>query len=719
MSILGVGASALNLAQIGLTTTGHNIANAATPGYTRQLVVSASAGGQDTGFGFVGRGVEVGSVSRVYSQFLTDQVRTAQTSESQFSTYKAQISQLDNLVADPAAGISPVLQEFFSGVQGVANDANSAASRQVLLSSGNSLVSRFQSISQQMEDKRVDVNGQIAGAVTDINLQATTIANLNDQIARVQGGSGKPANDLLDMRDQAVSELSKQIKVSVVQQGSDYNVYMGDGQALVVGTKVAPLLAVPSKTDPGRTEVGYRTSTGSNTIINESALAGGVLGGLLQYRATTLDPATNELGRVAISLGTQFNAQHALGITQTGAAGGNFFTVPGPAVQASSSNTGTAQASATIVDATQLTTSDYRVKYLDSTPPSYSITRLSDGKTTTFDAADGKTATVDGVTFGVAGTAKSGDEFLVQPTVNGARAIGMAITNTLDIAAAAAVATSSAGSANGGTASISAPMINSTTLLNSPVTLTYSPGTGTLSGFPAGMPVTVTNAAGSITYAAGQPVPYDSNETVTFGGISASIDDVNAPPSPKFPVSAPLPVTLTYSASQKTFSGVPKPLVVTVTTDKGSTVYAPGVPIPYSVGSTISFGGISTTITGSPNDGDSFTLGKNTTGVGDNRNALLLGKLQTANTIDGTTNFQGAYSKMVSAIGSKAHEIDVLGTAASAQLEQSNANQQSLSGVNLDEEAATLLRYQQAYQAAGKLIQTGKTLFETLLSLGG
>ena len=177
---------------------------------------------------------------------------------------------------------------------------------------------------------------------------------------------------------------------------------------------------------------------------------------------------------------------------------------------------------------------------------------------------------------------------------------------------------------------------------------------------------------------------------------------------------------MTYNAASKTFSGFPIPLSITVTANGTSTVYPPGTAVPFTPGATFAFGGVSVAISGAPADGDTFKVTGNATGFGDNRNALLLGKLQSANTLDGgTTNFQGAYSQLVSNVGSKAHEIQATSAAADSLLAQSVASQQSESGVNLDEEAANLLRYQQAYQAAGKLIQTASTLFGVLLSLGG
>jgi len=133
----------------------------------------------------------------------------------------------------------------------------------------------------------------------------------------------------------------------------------------------------------------------------------------------------------------------------------------------------------------------------------------------------------------------------------------------------------------------------------------------------------------------------------------------------------------------------------------------------------VSYNGWTVELGGVPAAGDEFKIGPNTDGVGDNRNAVLLGALQTANTIgNGTTSYSGAYTQLVSLVGNKTRELEVISAAEGRYLEQAQAAHQAESGVNLDEEAANLLQYQQAYQAAAKIMQTASQLFEILLTLG-
>ena len=649
-NILGVGQSALAAAMAGITTTGHNIANANTPGYSRQQVIQATAGGQNLGYGFVGTGTEVADVRRVFDQFLNTQVLSAQTTSSQLDTYSTQIGRINNLLADSTSGLSPALQDFFAGVQDLASNPSSTASRQSALSAAQTLAGRFQSMDGQFNEMRQGVNSAITASIGTINSYAQQIAKLNDAIVTAQSGSdAHPANDLLDQRDQLVNELSKQVKVTVVKQDASYSVFIGNGQPMVVGNQAFTLTPMAAPTDLGRIEVGY-VANGKTTMLAENGLPGGTLGGLMDYRTNTLDAAQNSLGRVATGLAATFNAQHELGQDQNGALGDRFFNVASPLVNPSTANAGTANVTASISDAGALTTSDYRLQVLTAPvagPPAvagaYRVTRLSDG--TKFDTA--LPQTIDGVDFNIsAGTQVAGDEFLVKPTVNGASGIGVAITDVAKIAAAAPIRTSAP-----------APTV------------------------PPAPPAPVNTGTGKI-----------------------SAGTVNTPPPPN--ANLQQPVTITFTSA--------------TTFDVTGTGILAGTGIAYTPGASISYNGWTAQITGAPASGDTFAVGPNTGGVGDNRNALLLASLQTANTLaNGTASYQSAYGQLVNTIGNKAHELDVTSSAESALLSQAVQAQQSESGVNLDEEATNLLRYQQAYQAAGKVMQTASTLFNVLLTLGG
>ncbi|MBL8481593.1 MAG: flagellar hook-associated protein FlgK [Rhodocyclaceae bacterium] len=649
-SLTSIGISGLNAAQIGLTTTSHNITNASTPGFSRQHILQATQNPQFTGSGFIGQGTQISTISRAYSQFLGAQLLNAQTRANELDAYSTQIKQLDDLLADPTAGLSPALQDFYNALQSVANDPTSIPARQSAISSAQSLAGRFNSIDDRINEIRGGINGQIASSVTAINGFATSIAELNQRIALAQAAGNQPANDLLDQRDQLIGQLNGQLRVTTLSQDDGaINVFVGNGQPLVVGNSAFRLGATPSPDDASRTEVTYQAPGGTSLRLREDTLSGGTLGGLLAFRAQTLDPAQNALGRVAVGLSDAINDQQALGQDLTGALGGNFFAAPSAQALPGAANDAVAAAtlSVTLTNPAELTTSDYNLSYDGS---NYTLLRLADnqswsaaslanlpppGNPQGFTLADSATPPATGM--------QAGDSFTIYPTRNGAHNIAVALTDPRAIAAAQPMRTTAA-TGNAGTAAIDAGRVTST----------------------AGLPLAASPG----------------------GDITLTYDAVNL----VFNVSGGPGGTLAYDPA----------------TDAGGKTFSFASP-----------GGFTFRINGAPVNGDRFTISANPQGVGDNRNMLRMQQTQTANLLVGnTTSLQGAYAQMVSDVGNKAHEIDATNASQQTLVTQVESQRDSFSGVNLDEEAANLLRYQQAYQASGKMIEIASKLFDTLLALG-
>lgn len=636
-SVFNIGVSGLAAAQAGLLTTGHNISNASTPGFNRQQIVQSTNTPQFTGAGYFGQGTNVTTVQRVYNQFLASQTLSAQTRLSELNAYADQIRQVDGLLADPSAGLSTALNDFFRGVHEVAANPASIPARQSMLSMAQALVGRFQSVDGRLNEIRDGVDTQLASTVADINSYTTQIAALNQRIILAQAaGPGQPANDLLDQRDQLIAQLNQQVRVTTLTESDgSLSVFVGNGQAVVVGAQSYGLATMQSGEDASRMTVGITLASGGTAALPEAMLTGGTLGGLLAFRRESLDTAQNALGRIALGLAETFNAQHRLGQDLTGALGGNFFTAPAPQVITPNNppNGGTAAIGVAVASAANLTTSDYRLTANGG--GNYTLVRLSDS--TTVFSATALPQTVDGLTISLAsGAANAGDSFLIQPTRAAAHDIAVALTDARSIAAAAPIRTA-ASNGNSGTGAISAGSVNA-------------------------------------------PPPVNANLTQT--------------------------VTITFNNPPTTFD--------VVGTGTGNPA-----GVAYTAGGSISYNGWTVEIGGTPAAGDVFTISANSAGVSDNRNALLLAGLQTGKTLaGGTASYQSAYAQIVSDVGNKTREIQVTATAQESVVKQAEEAQQSLSGVNLDEEAANLLRYQQAYQASGKMIEIADKLFNTLLELG-
>jgi len=650
-SLFFTGLSGLSVARSALMTTANNTANVYTDGYSRQVAQVSTNGAVSSGSGYIGSGARVTTVTRSYDRYLTAQLASAQSNSAALGAYSTQIDRIDSLLADTTSGLSPLMQSFFTAVQGVANTPADSAARQQLISSAQSLSNKFRSTDQYLSDLNDSVNEQISGGVEQVNTYASKIAGLNQQISMMTAmAGGQPPNDLLDQRDQLVSELSQIVDVKVLQQDNGkYNVFIGTGQSLVVGDQAAKMQAVPSAADPTRTAVALVGISGNVTELKDSAITGGTLGGLMAFRTQTLIPTQNAIGRLSLTIADAFNAQHNLGVDLNGALGGDFFGNTGPGIFSNARNNGDMVLTGSVSDAGQLTTSDYSVQVKDAGGGalSYTVTRLSDNSSV--GSFTGMPITFDGVTLDVAsGAAQNGDTFLVQPTRYGARDMDVLVKDPAKVAAASPIVTGTA-AANQGSGAISAATVDAdylATPLGANVTLSYDAASGELSGFPAGSPVRVTLPDGS---------------TATYAG---------------------------------------------------------GTPVPFTAGAQVSFGGISVTLSGAPADGDTFSIDRNAGGVSDGSNALALGALQRKAIVGGgATTFGGAYSQLVSEVGNRAMEINVALTTQESVTGQIKASQQSISGVNQDEETANLLMYQQMYQANAKVIQTASTIFDAILGI--
>ena len=709
MAIFGIGVSALNAAQAGLATTTNNIANASTPGYSRQQILQAQILPQKTGSGYLGQGVNVTSVQRQYDQFLSAQVLAAQTQSSNLNTQLGLSQQVTNLLGDASGGLTPTLQDFFSAVNGVANAPQSIPSRQAMIGSAQTLVNRFQSLSQNLNQIRDGLNGQISNSVTSINSYAQQIASLNDQIVQAQANDpNQPPNALLDQRDQLVNQLSQEIRVSTIKQSDGaMNVFIGNGQSLVIGSLTMPLQAVTSLTDPTAQEVAYFTN-GTLTRIPQNLLQGGNLGAYIDFRQTVLDPAVNALGRIAMGFADTFNQQQQKGIDLNGVLGTSMFTSAVPRVAASSANVGNSVLTATVNSTSTLTAHDYTVQYdgtnynvLDTSTNSV-IQTITPAQIT---APGGQAVAGTGITLQLTvGTLPNfaGDSYLVRPTADGASSITLSFTDPTRIAAASPVV-SNAPIANLGTGTIASASVTGGLPLNAnlqqPVTITFNNPPTTYSvtgvGIPA-LPASYTYIPGGVSL---------SNATIA-GGTTVTVAST---------------ANLAVGAAISGGGFPPGTTVASITNGTTFVASLPAVPAASTaqslqVGNT--FNGWVAQISGAPAAGDTFTVTQSTSATADGSNVLQMAALQTANTLaNSTTSYQGAYAQLISQVGTQTRELDVTSKAQASLLDQMTRSQQAVSGVNLDEEATNLLRYQQAYQAAAKAMQIANTLFDTILSL--
>jgi flagellar hook-associated protein 1 FlgK len=488
MNLANLGKAGLLVAQNRLQTAGHNINNAATPGYNRQSVLVQTAGATATSAGWIGRGVVAVSVQRSYDNFLYQQLSDSQTKSAALTSYGDQISQINNLVADRTVGISPAIQKFFDSLDAVASSPADVAARQDLIGQANSLASQVRDANAFLDSQRQNINTQITTTVSQINSYLTRIQDLNKQITVAKASTpNQPPNDLLDQRDQLVSELGQLVNVKVYNQDDQVSITVGNGQTVLGGNTVYPLQAQPSAADPSRLSISYTTTDANGqpkaVEMSDSMITGGQLGGLLTFRSDALDSVQNDLGRVALGISVAINDQHVQGYDMAAAPGTDLFSVGTPKVIDNAGNSATAGAPAasyTPGQLSQITSQDYRLQYAGPGATDYTVTRLPDGTAVSV-AVSGTTLSFDGVTLDTAGMAPAaGDSWLVQPTRDAAAGMNVLISEPDKIAAAGETAAGSgvgAGSANGDNALALAALRTSKVLANGSMGMNeaYSP----------------------------------------------------------------------------------------------------------------------------------------------------------------------------------------------------------------------------------------------------
>lgn len=434
--IFSIGNSALAAAYTALRTAGNNIANVNTPGYTRQTVVLTPQVGSFLGGSFVGQGVLVADVRRTYSEFLTSQGHQTTAASAQADTRATQLGQLAALFNNPTTGIGSAIDRFFSAVQDLTQRPGDAAVRQQMVSAGTLLAQRFNDVGTRLQDMRTGTDRQLRLEADVVNRAAQEIAALNDKIALARGSGGQP-NDLLDKRDAAIRKLNESIKVNgIAQDDGSVNLFLGNGQPLVVGAQANTFGIRNDPQDPQKLQIGVTPPGGSFLVVEADSVGGGRIGGLIQFRSEDIPDVENQLGRLVFALASEFNTQHRLGNDANGAPGTNFFTLPSMnAVAARANGNPATTASVTLADAAQLQASDYQVDY-DGTQ--YTLTRLADNQRWT---SATPAFAQDGLSISLANTPPAaGDQFFIRPFAGATRDLAVAITSGRQVAAGNPVA---------------------------------------------------------------------------------------------------------------------------------------------------------------------------------------------------------------------------------------------------------------------------------------
>lgn len=705
--LFSIAKSGVNASNQLLNTAGHNIANVNTEGYVRERTSFQS---QLTG------GVGQSTTERVLNVFAQNQMRRDTTLHSEYENYYNKTAVLDNVFASEANSISASMSRFFASVQTATDDPTSISGRQLVLGEAKSLVGQISTVSGFLRQKEEELNVEVKANINSLNSIIQSISDLNDAIRINQSNNryDEPGT-LKNQRDQAILELASMVSIETRQSGNNDGAVMvnlSSGESLVLQDGSFNVFDVSSSADLNNVSLELRSSGKPTTLqISETDL-GGAIGGLFRYRDEVLETSRRELGQIAMSLASSLNTQNRQGMDLDQQLGSNIFALPEfPGLDYPGNVSGSSLVSGRIANgaAGEITSADYEVTINAVTPgapPTLDITVSalnSDGTAVTdvngnpisqnYSAVNAQAGTFTTVMGGMelefaSGTGyTAGDQFLLQPTKDTADRIEVVMTRPEDLALASPVR-AEASINNLGDAQLIATSVSNVIIDN-----------------------TFANPAASA---------FDN-----AGGIHGPGNS----PTGAAGVGAPAQILFTASDEYQVLDSAGSVItVVSGATDLRNLLAqaetdGAGPPWPAAFSALDDYPGFDLSLQGVPKAGDSFTIGYNTDGLNDNRNGLLMGDLQNQNTMQVNNSgsgepvsFHEAYANIVSDIGQKASSADISLQAAAALKSQSTDWFQSVSGVSLDEEAANLVKYQQSYSAAARLLGTAQTLFDTILA---
>lgn len=680
-----IGLSGIYSSQASLATTGHNIANVNTPGYSRQTVQVSTGGSERYGSYFIGQGSIVTGIERAYDKFAFAENIINSSQYAYSKEIYTQSSKLDQLFSNESTSVTKPVLAVFEAINGVADHPNMLESRTVFLESSANMINQYNRLYENLEIQYTGINNDITNTASIITTLADNLANINQQISAVLGSGGQSnANDLLDRRDQAINKLSELVNVSVVPtENGMVNIYMGSGQALVMGNKSLNVVAVNGDPDPSRKEMALNVN--GNIVKMDGSRLGGKVAAMFDTRDNDLDRAFNQLGQNIIGLTHSINEQQKEGQTLEGQIGDNLFNdINADAtmrnrVLAHNDGLGSAQLSLRIDDLSELSPDDYELvvnSYVAGPPEviEFNVTNKTTGKTEVLgpvDLSDTRRIEIpnSGLSLGIDAITtldplQAGKTFTLRPTRLAAQEATLLHKDPAKIAAADAQIKTLAADTNTGDA------VLRTSAIKNPLDPLY---------MDADNPLTIqitSNVLGVITY-----------DIVDKNGMAVTL--------PAGSENSFVPA----KAVGDTLSG----LMVTPNLLTGKV--------------TFNLAGIDVEMyAGSPLVGDKFTLNFNETGDGDNRNIMKIADFQNQKIMNNNkATFQDVYSGMLSEIGAKTGNADVSMQSTYILKKQSTERIQSTSGVNMDEEAANLLQYQQYYSAAARVISIAGELFDTIL----
>ncbi|MBH0020583.1 flagellar hook-associated protein FlgK [Pseudoalteromonas sp. SWXJ133] len=662
-NLLNIANSGIRASSDLLQTTSKNIANVNTEGYVRERTEHTT---------MIDNQVGRGETYRLLNEFAQKQLNRDTSNKTFFDQFESEANRIDTLFSQESNSVSTSLNSFFNNVQEALNQPSSSVARSLVMSDAENLLDQMDRLSGIVVEQKRVVDEQLQIFSTEANTLIENISSLNQEIVGINGtNSASDASSAYNERDKAIRNLSELIDIETLDgPNGEKLVFMGTGEAVVMQNGTFNLFSMSADPDPNFQELRLDVNGGKAVPLDvDASKLKGKIGGLLAFRDDILIPTQNQLGQMGLAIADSFNQQNHLGMDASGQLGGDIFEIPSVGGFPYQNNTGTASITATVEPGmgSELPASDFIITYT-ANPNEVSIQPIDNkgeplGNPSLANVVAGvidSSTVVSGESFGlqisVVGAGNAGDQFQVKLNSGAAGNISLLTGRGEDLALASPVRTAADGD-NTGTASISAGEVSDVT-------------TGSFTTSPLALangPINIVKTANPDEY-----IISDNINTTTV------------------------------------------------------TIIPPANNLLNQAGGAFATYGFDFNIEGTPAAGDSFTLEFNEGGFDDNRNGLKLAELQngdlvrqnvvTSTSADNHKTFNQAYAGLVTEIGVVTSQARTNGAAFDALAEQSEAWYESLSGVNLDEEAANLLRFQQSYAASAQVLSAARSIFETLLS---
>ena len=660
MSLMNVGVSALNANQQALTTVGHNIANVNTPGYSRQTVYTNALHGQNMGNGFIGKGVQVATVMRNYSALLNRQSNAANAIHAADTSRLQGLMQMQDVFKGGDGSLGAAVTNMMNAFVDVQAAPSDATGRNVVLTRMSELAARFHAASNMLEEQDYSTAQQLRNNALLVNDKASQVARLNNEISRALATGHQP-NDLLDARDQVIREINQYVQTTqVAADDGSISLFVGGSQALVLGINSGQLSVEETKEYPGsqRMALYFSQPGGQQLELTAAMVGGGEIAGLLKFRNEDLAEGRNLLGRLAMTIGHELNLQNQRGLTLNGQQGGALFSLP--TISTGYGNiTGYSNIGPGAATTQVMDASQLKPSeyrlIFEGSPVAPVLTRMSDGKV--FNATS------------------------TPPLNMGNLATGFDADGLRFIVPAATLAAAVSGNS-----------------------MLFKPFSTAASEIEA-----LVHNPDELAAASALTANINKNNTGKLQLTQLGANDFTGIPAAQHPVRL-----IFDGAGQVTYQ---------IYDHLSSTWGLPSAPMDYTPGQPITINGWSITLTGTPAAGDTVDVA-NALDFGEafrlnagNAGAFL--DLRDKKVFDEGTTLSDGFSAAMAVVGTRTQSVQLAKKLSSTVAKNLEMDRTAVSGVNLDEEAARLLQYQQAYQASSKVIQIAQSLFDSVLNAVG